>query len=506
MTGWHEVKSIARNAASSYGTRLLRGLSVALITPYLFRRLGTGGFGTWGVMLTVTAVFNLLEYGVSAGITKFVAQFHARGERREVEDTLSAAVLAMGIVGLLAALISVAIGVFAAGVAAPEERDAFETGMLVLGVATLLYFPTVAYAATLTGYQRYEMFNVCQAIIIIAFAAGTVAAIETDSGIEGLAAAYGASLIAGGISYVLVLHRVDPGLSLWPRRPSRAGLHLVGGFGSFALLADSMVFIGQRMDTIVIAAVRNASTAAPFAAAIRLAGGIQSLTFPFITLLMPMTSDLHARGEHQEVIKRFTIATRIAFQLTFPTAVAFSLFSTDIVDVWLGPKAPDVTAAIISTLMVVQILTMSAYPAEKVLVGIGRVRVVAMLAVLEGASNIGISIALVSAYGAIGAAIGTLVTSGVLAPIKFPLACRATGSRTSQFLRASILPATIGSLPAIGVMLGIWALLPSGGVRLAVGLVLGLATGVAVAAAQIGPRRTLDTLRTMRTTAATGTP
>jgi hypothetical protein len=165
-----------------------------------------------------------------------------------------------------------------------------------------------------------------------------------------------------------------------------------------------------------------------------------------------------------------------------------------------------VTAAIISTLMAVQILTMSAYPAEKVLVGIGRVRVVAMLAVLEGCSNIGLSIVLVSAYGAIGAALGTLFTSGVLAPIKFPLACRATGARTAQFLRASILPATIGSLPAVGVMLGVWALLPSGAVRLAVGLILGLAAGVAIAAVQIGPRRTLDTLRTMRTTAATGTP
>jgi O-antigen/teichoic acid export membrane protein len=506
MTGWHELKSIARNAASSYGTRLLRGLSVALITPYLFRRLGTGGFGTWGVMVTVTAVFNLLEYGASAGITKFVAQFHARGERRELEDTLSAAVLMMGLVGLLAGLISVVIGLFADGLAAPAERNAFQTGMLVLGAATVLYFPTVAYAAALTGYQRYEMFNACQAIIIITFAVGSVAAIESGAGIEGLAVAYGVSLIAGGISYVLILHRADPKLSLRPHRASRRALHRVGGFGSYALLADSMVFIGQRMDTVVIAAVRSAATAAPFAAAIRLAGAVQSLTFPFVTLLMPMASDLHARGEHAEVSRRFTIATRIAFQLTFPTAVAFSLFSTDITDVWLGPEAPEVTAAIISILMAVQILTMSAYPAEKVLVGIGRVRVVAMLAVLEGCSNIGLSIALVSAYGAVGAALGTLFTSGVLAPIKFPLACRATGTPTAQFLRKSILPATIGSLPAIGVMLGVWALLPSGAVRLAVGLVLGLAAGVATAAMQIGPRRTLDTLRTMRTTAATGTP
>ena len=211
-----------------------------------------------------------------------------------------------------------------------------------------------------------------------------------------------------------------------------------------------MVFIGQRMDTLVIAAVRNAATAAPFAAAIRLAGGVQSLTFPFVTLLMPMASDLHARGRHDEVIRRFSIATRIAFQLTFPTAVAFSLFATDITDVWLGPDAPDVTAAIIAVLMAVQILTMSAFPAEKVLVGIGRVKVVAMLAVIEGFSNIAISIVLVSAYGAIGAALGTLFTSGVLAPIKFPLACRATGCPTPQFLRNAIVPARSARCPPFG--------------------------------------------------------
>jgi O-antigen/teichoic acid export membrane protein len=506
MTGWHELTAILRNAASSYGTRLLRGFSVLLITPYLFRRLGPGGFGTWSVMFTVTAVFNLLEYGASAGITKYVAHFRARGERRELEGTLVAAISVMGLIGVLAALFSIGIAVLAPGLAAHDERDAFQTGMIILGVGTLVYFPMVAYAAALTGYQRYEMFNACQAIIIGVFSLGAIAQVEGGNGIVGLSIAYSASLVTGGLAYALLLRRVDPELSLRPRVPSRDSLRRVGGFGSLALVADSMVFIGQRMDTVVIAAIRNAATAAPFAAAIRLAGGLQSLTFPFITLLMPMASDLHARGQHAEVIRRFTIATRIAFQLTFPAAVAFSLFSTDIVGVWLGPSAPDVTAAIISALMAVQILTMSAYPAEKILVGIGRVRVVAILALVEGFTNIGISIVLVSAYGAIGAALGTLMTSGVLAPIKFPLACRATGCSTAQFLRNSILPATIGSLPAIVLMVGAWLLLPSGGMRLAIGLSIGLGAGIAAAAAQIGPRRTLDTLRSMRATAAAGTP
>jgi O-antigen/teichoic acid export membrane protein len=506
VSGRHELSSIARNAASSYGTRLLRGLSVLLITPYLFRRLGAGGFGTWAVMFTVTAVFNLLEYGFSAGVTKFVSQFHARGARRELDETVGSAVVVMGGVGLVAAAIAVSIGFLAQGLAAGAERDAFQAGLVVLGLATIVRFPLGAYGAALTGHQRFDAYNACQAVEVLTFAVGAVVAVESGAGIVGLSVAYGAGLVAGGFAYAVAIARVDPDLSLRPRRPDRAALRRVGSFGSFTLLADSMVFIGQRMDTLVIAAIRNAATAAPFAAAIRLAGGLQALTFPFVTLLMPMASDLHARGRHAEVISRFTIATRIAFQLTFPTAVAFSLFATDIADVWLGSDAPDVTAAIIAVLMAAQILTMSAFPAEKVLVGIGRVRVVALLAVVEGCSNIAISIALVSAYGAIGAALGTLFTSGLLAPLKFPLACRATGFPIPVFLRNALLPALAGSLPAVAAMLGVWVLLPSGALRLSVGLVLGLSVGIAVAAMQIGPRRTLETLRTMRAAPVTDNP
>ena len=59
-----------------------------------------------------------------------------------------------------------------------------------------------------------------------------------------------------------------------------------------------------------------------------------------LDLLMPMVSDLHARGRNEEVVRRFTIATRVALQLTLPTAVAFAVFASDIVHVWLGGSAP----------------------------------------------------------------------------------------------------------------------------------------------------------------------
>jgi O-antigen/teichoic acid export membrane protein len=502
MTGWQELKGIARNAATSYGIRALRALSVLVITPYLFRRLGAGGFGTWSVMFTLTTVFALLEYGFATGVTKLVAELHGAGSRRELEQTLGTAVTIMGGLGFLAAVISAGFGVLGSGLAAAEYEDGFRVGMLVLAAAMLVRFPLVAYGAGLMGYQRFDLYNLAEAVTIVGFTGGAIAAVESGTDVLGLGVAWAGSLVAGGLAYFLLLHRTDRSLSLRPRLGTQTDRGRIERFSSLTLLADSMVFIGQRMDTLVIAAIRGAKAAAPFAAANKLTSGIQGLTFPFVIQLMPMVSDLHAQGRDSEVRRRFMIATRIALQLTLPFAVAFSLFATDIVDVWLGSGAPDVTVDIIVVLMAVQLVTLTAYPAEKVLVGIGRVRAVGLLALIEGLSNLALSIVLVSAYGAIGAALGTLFTSAVLAPIRFPLACGALGTSTARFLRESIVPAALSSLPALAAMALIWLVLPSGALRLAIGLTLGIGIAIAIGAAQIGPRRTLATLRGIRAGAA----
>ena len=256
------------------------------------------------------------------------------------------------------------------------------------------------------------------------------------------------------------------------------------------------------MDTIVIAAIRSAATAAPFAAANKLTSGLQSLTFPFVVQLMPMVSDLHARGRDAEIVRRFTIATRIALQLTLPFAIAFSLFATDIVDVWLGSGAPDVTATIIVVLMGVQVVTLSAFPAEKVLVGVGRVR-----AVRDAGARRGV------------------VEPGAFDRARVRLRCdrrrarhalhqcrarpdqvsaRLPGNRLrdAQLAARELLPATLSSLPAVAAMAAVWLVLPSGVLRLLVGLTLGIGTAFAIAAVQVGPRETIATLRTMRASAA----
>jgi O-antigen/teichoic acid export membrane protein len=483
------------NALSSYGQRALVGLSALVLTPILFRTLGTGGFGTWSVMFTLTTVFSMLEVGFSLGTTKFIAEHRAENRRQEMEATLGASVVLMMGLGLVALVVSVAIALFASGLAAAGEEEAFRAGMILLGVAYFLRLPLVAYGSALAGYQRYDLYNLGQAVTVVTSTVGAIAVVSAGGGVLGVAIAYAVAFVAGGIAYALLLRRLDAMLRLVPRGSDRSARRRVLGFSSFTLLADSMMFVGARFDTVLIAALRNAAAAAPFAAASKLQTGIQTLTLPVINLMLPMVSELEVRGMRETVIERLLVATRVTLQVTAPVALGFAFFSADIVDLWLGDSAPAVTASII-TILVISTLTLCAVPANRVLIGIGRARTVGWLNAVEGLLNLAISIVLVSAYGAVGAAIGTLISSALIGPAHFPLVCRATGYPLPRFLRVGLWPAVVSSLPSAAVMLVVWLLMAPSGGRLLVGLLVGMSAAALVALLQLGPRRALRELRT----------
>ena len=261
--------TVARNIGTSYGIRALRALSVLVLTPYLFRRLGVEGFGTWSVLFTVATIFTLGEYGATQGVTKYVSALHGKGETARLRDLLSAAVVFMLWLGVLALIVSVALAAAAGSVVSRELEQPFQVGLVVIGATMLIRFPAGVYGAALMGAQRYDLYNAGDAISVLAFMGGAVAAVELGWGIGGLSAAYAASLLIGSAALALLLRRVDPALVVGPRRVDAAARRAVMGFGGTSLLVDSMDFIAMRMDTLVVATLRSAGAAAPIAAATR---------------------------------------------------------------------------------------------------------------------------------------------------------------------------------------------------------------------------------------------
>jgi O-antigen/teichoic acid export membrane protein len=486
----------ARNILSSYGLRALRAVSVLLLTPYLFRRLGLDGFGTWSVLFTIATVFSLIEYGATLGVTKHVAEHRGAGRPAAARETVVVGIELMTAIGVLALAVSAVLAFAADGLATPGESGAFRTGLLIIGAAQLVRMPGQALGATLMGIQRYDLFNIGEAVTVLSFLVGAIAAIELGGGLEALSLAFAVSLVLG--CWAVLLRRADGALLAGPPRGSREVRRESLALTWRALLIDSMDFVAQRMDTLVVAALRSAAAAAPLAAATRLISGVQSLVLPFVGVLLPTISELDAAGRRDQVERQLVLSTRVVLHITLLTAGGLALFAGEIVELWLGPAAPAVTDDLVVLLMGVQLLVLPAAPAGRVLLGLGRLRAVTGLAAAEGVANLALSVALVSAWGVIGAAVATLVTSGLLVPLRIPLACRAAGARVQTLVHGALVPVLVACAPAAAVMGASRLLLDAGVVRVLVGLGGGWAIGAAAAAAQIGPRRLGAALRSAR--------
>jgi hypothetical protein len=88
-----------------------------------------------------------------------------------------------------------------------------------------------------------------------------------------------------------------------------------------------------------------------------------------------------------------------------------------------------------------------------------------------------------------------MISSYLIGPANLPLACRATEYPVMRFLKTSVLPAIVSSLPSIAAILVVWLGLSPGVGRLALGSVLGVGIAATVALMQVGPRRAASELR-----------
>jgi O-antigen/teichoic acid export membrane protein len=186
-----------------------------------------------------------------------------------------------------------------------------------------------------------------------------------------------------------------------------------------------------------------------------------------------MVSDLHGRGAREAVRRRLLLSSRLALQVTLPAALALALFAPDIVHVWLGDEAPEVTETIVVLLAIAQIFIVTTMAADQVLIGVGQARTAGTLTVVEGSGNLIISLALIPAIGAVGAAVGTLAVSLLVAPLRFPLVCRATDTPVPRLVREALGPPCLRALPAVAAMTVVWATFPEGTLRLGIGILVG---------------------------------
>ena len=451
--------TIFRNVATRY-LSVASEMLIGLVTlPFNLHHLGAEAYGLWMLTAGVTIHFSILDLGYGGAMVKFIAQYRAHRDAGALNEIASTLFFLFAGFGLLAYAI-------AAGLAFNLEHVFSITSaqaaigkwiLLIIGIIVAINFPFSVYGGVTSGFQRYDINNMVAIGSNVMVAAVNIAVVLMGYGLIPLVAATSFVRFVTYFVYRGNAYRVYPALKIRPSLFRPARLREVTGFSIYSSVIDWANKLNYELDELVIGVFMGAAPVAAWAVADRIISGTQRLTNQGNAVLFPVVVDADATQQIGRLQQVLIEGTRLSLATVLPIAVVLIVLAYPLVTAWVGAKYL-IAAPVIQILAIAVALRVGNATSTTLLKGAGQVRRVAMVNIVTGVINLGLSAALVRPFGLIGVAIGTLVPVAVASIcVLFPDACRRVELSVVHAFRRAVWPA---AWPAVATGLVLTALRP----------------------------------------------
>ncbi|MBA4062379.1 MAG: hypothetical protein C0501_01485 [Isosphaera sp.] len=492
-------RSLVVGAATNWAAFAATLLVSFFLAPYLIRSLGDARYGVWCVVESVLAYFTLFDLGVAACLVRFVARFHATGERDELNRLVSAClavfVAAAGCVLVLgAALVPLVAPGLERKLGEPGDVSAFMLLMLANLAVTL---PLSVFPTILDGLQRFAAKSAVRLLFLGVRVGGIVYVTETRPGLWSLAVVFTVTNLLEHAAMAALAFRFLPGLRVSRRLVDRDTLRRVRGYSADAFLAMLAGRVTVQTGAIVAGGFLAVAAAAHYAVALRLVEMAKNLLRSATTTLTPAVSEREAGGDLDGVRRVLLDGTRWVLYLVLPIHLGLLFLGRPFLDRWVGAGYADLCFPATAVLSATLTVGVAQSVASRILYGMGRLRLFARLALVEAGLNLGLSLVLVGPFGLEGVAVAVAVPNVLFCLFVIGYACRVLDLGAVRYLAASWLkPLAAACVPA-----AVWAATSAEATW--VGIASGIAAGlvpfaVVVAAIEAVSCRARTTCRAAR--------
>jgi len=445
------MRLATRNLASSYGLYGASVLSGLVLTPIIISSVGQEGYGAWVFIISATTLLRLIDFGITPTVVRFTAFHRGRGEDDEIDTLASTSLgvfLVLGVVSLAAGLLLAWLLPELITLSAGLRREAQVAA--VLAVLTLaLQAPLGLFGSLLKGAQRFDVINMGGLLSIGVYALLVLAVVTRFETLPVLAAsALAASVVLLGYP-LLFVRREFPRLRLSRALVSRSSLRGLLGFSGFAFLGHAAAKVVFSSDVIVIGLILGARQVALYGVAMRLFSFATGVAAIGTSLLLPMQSELHGRGEHERQRAYLAAGMRgttcVAVLLGFPLLILPSW----ILDAWLGAGF-GASVVPLALLGAAAAFTTANGVLSQFLFARGRPGIVAGALSVLALVNLALTITLLLAREEIAAAaLATLIVEACSACVVLPLLVRRNGIPLRLLAGAWSAPMLVGIVAAL---------------------------------------------------------
>lgn len=387
-----------------------------LSVPIIVHNLGYDEYGVWALVMAVMGYFALLDLGVAKGGIKFLADANAKNDSASVDQVICIGLLfycGIGAVGgffislsvdpLLLHLIKI-----------PENLQS--TARTVFHLASVGFFVTMLQSYLLSlpqAFHRFDVSNTIDSLNQIVSTVITVLVVVTGFGLTGVIVVRILANVVCCISLIRALRKLIPNFHF----TTSINLQLARKIFSFSLIT----FVGRagnvtanQLQTIVIGSLLGTAAVTVFTIPFTLVSRIMGISNRLSWLIFPVSSEFSGGKETERLYVVYLNMTKNLFFLGLFQVVVLSLFSWEILCVWMGAEFADKASIVLALVAIGYFFNTLTNVPSQVCDGLGFPRITSMFAFIRGAIGIVLTLAGGWLAGLMGVAIGYMASCVVV--------------------------------------------------------------------------------------------
>ncbi|TSA52897.1 MAG: hypothetical protein D4R40_01520 [Nitrosomonadaceae bacterium] len=406
---------IVRNSLANFGGAALPALVTLVTLPIIVAQLGETEYGVLALIVAIVGYFAIIDVNVTSGSVKYLAEFHARGEKTKIAQVVSLGLLIYLLIGMVGGvgIVLAAPWLVSQIFQVPPALHDTTTLALRIGGAGFLFGQLQFYLQSIPqSLGRYDIsagFEACFGVLVPLL---TVGVVLMGGGLVGVVVV---RLVASIINVVLLgwrNHRLLPEYR-WAR-PEGEIVRRVLSFSGFAYLNNIASVTYLQADKLIIGALAGMQALTLYVVPFTLVGRVFNMTYRLGAVMFPASSALAAKDEMDRLRRLYLVAVRYTVFLNGVIAVLLIVLAYMLLKFWMGEDFAQRSADILMLLTAAAFFNTLTNLPTQVSYGLGHPKVSGFFAIAHTSIGTGITYLLVGQMGLLGAAISQLLVSAVM--------------------------------------------------------------------------------------------
>jgi O-antigen/teichoic acid export membrane protein len=445
-----DKRRIVINAGSNAGVMAAKVAVVFFCTPILVHNLGDTRYGIWMFVSSFTAYLALGDFGLKGAVMRFVARHDGLADRDGINRVFNTGLAILTCMGAVVIAISALLTYFWwSPSSVPADLNAETRRFFLLsGVLVAMLLPGSVPNSLLAGLGRFPARNAVSLLSLFMRQALLVGVVWCGGKLVTVGIVLVSQCVLDFAMIYWMARRCFPQLTCSLRYVDRATAREICGYGFHLFVGDvAFLAICQSAPLLIGAFLHSPKYITYFSLGASLKDYALSILGTLAFVLIPAISKWQATNNYAAIRSVLIHATRHALYFTAPIEVGLLSLGYPFLKLWMGREYADACYVTLAILSVPLALSAVGMVASRFLQGIGKVRALAILTIVQAVLTVGLGAALVRPFGIAGVAWGFSLAVALCALPTAILVCRSVHVGVANYL----LSASAGPIAASAV-------------------------------------------------------